>query len=108
MRNGRAADLKSRLSGDDCKSPVAGPNRYFAAADRDVAYYDCTEPLPCSNGNEGWVICCGNACSLDSNAGYHSCVWPAQTPNGYPTKCGSSSSVNNGVLCCKDPPLTGT
>jgi hypothetical protein len=110
MKNGWAGDLTDRVSGVDCYSPVAGSASFVTGSSEYVAANNCTMPLPC---NSIPSICCGAGCDKNSDTNYDDCAWADQTAThcvsnwGCTQSCGTASSTTDGVLCCKDPPVSG-
>ena len=119
MKGGWPGDLASRVSGADCGSPVAGTGRFVAGSeigDDTTGPLGCppTPPIGCRQGESYWgmeAICCGTACQAPSS-GCDSAVWSATTRSTTPGwDCGNISAGPggvDGVLCCKDPPVTGS
>jgi hypothetical protein len=111
MKSGWAGDLVTRVSGADCLSPVAGPGAFVAGSSEYVAANTCTMPLPCGSVP---AVCCGAGCDKNADTAYDDCVWANGTAIrcdnnwGCTQSCGTSSSTSDGVLCCKDPPVTGS
>lgn len=115
MKNGWPGDLHDRLAGADCGSPVAGTGVFLAASD--LAVHDnccpsCTyAPLPvgCGAFNDGWTIACGSTSSLRNGCADE--VWTGATYAATNVACnvatGSTANGVTGVLCCKDPPVSG-
>jgi hypothetical protein len=77
---------------------------FVAGSSVAVGSKDCTMPLPCSGVSQ---VCCGSGC-YRGDTNYDDCVWGNATPYVNNGTCNSMSSTSNGVLCCQDPPLTGS
>lgn len=102
MANGWPSDLTGRVSAEDCHSGGAGTGRFMGASD---TWYCESTPLQCFDGNP---ICCGSECS--TVVAMCDVVWPGMTYGAPDNSCNNTGDTWNykGVLCCKDPALTGT
>lgn len=105
--NGRAADLKDRVSAKDCHN--AGPGRFNAGMSHGQNDELCPPKptaktvFPCTRSGIGSEpVCCGADCS------YGECrdgVWTGKTKISVGTSegCGGATAEHNGgVLCCYD------
>jgi hypothetical protein len=108
MRNGWPKDLTDRVSSADCKSPVAGTGYFYAGSSvTSDSNGVCNTPLDCKTGANSYLaaVCCGSLCQIQADI---DCVWLDATPFRTDFFCGNLASQDDGVLCCKDPPVTGT
>jgi hypothetical protein len=108
MKNGWPGDLTDRTTRIQCRSADSGDGPFLGASDfcnKHVA------PLEC--GGAGWsgtnyyrrLACCGLQCPVDNYT--WSPYWTSDTPF-WDVACNESSSQGNlGVLCCKNPEITG-
>ena len=120
MKNGWPADLRDRISSADCHSAVAGTGVFLAASDKAVSRQGISceyspLPVPCVGGVEwgfNYTLACGSDAELPAPTygnGCHSQVWPSDTWSTR-TRCNDAKNEHGvvGVLCCKDPPNTGS
>lgn len=112
-KNGDPADLKTRVSADDCAQDGAG--MFVAASSHCIkseptCEYVTSGALPCDRGGLcSEPICCGTDCKPGTCT---SAVWPSKTLCARPKSfigCGNGNSFHGtptltGVLCCKDAP----
>lgn len=110
MKQGWPGDLNTRITFEDCHSSHSGDYMFAVAS--------CARqggpPAPCTVGTSGRVsICCGLNCSGPGSpsSGYLE-VWAegVYTHNYYSAdaSCGQMSSAEtDGILCCRNPEVTG-
>gem|GEM_PF-3915704 len=115
MKNGWPKDLSDRITGDDCGGAIAGQGWFVSGSSVSIYYCDSTPPISClTTGYGSNPISCG----IDVALGAMSCtnvVWQGNTrtftqsgSDDFP--CGLiAGGINNatGLLCCRDPQLTG-
>jgi hypothetical protein len=100
MRQGWPRDVADRVLQVDCRSAQAGSTIWFAA----ITAWATAMPRDCSHNDPA---CCGLACTATTSADG---IWTNGTSywNGYCDNIGCCSTGTAGILCCRNPELTGS
>ena len=112
MKNGWPGDLWDRVTTVDCNSPVAGTGS-FAAASNPASTIECIFMYPCTCTYSPPYGCSHMVSDYFGSIAVTGCGtgalgWTCSGTNlsTVNAACNAASGLT-GVLCCKDPPVTG-